>query len=210
MQQPKPDPRPENIRSPQKSAAVIRAKYRPHVMRRILVGGIPGVGKDTVMRELKSIIGSEPAYINFADLMLAAASQEFDRNELQDLSTPDKRRLRQIVFTKIEDKPHVLVNGHYSLVREDTATGALSFEIAFDTCFSHIFSSFVCLTAPPKEILARRLSDNSRERITDYGIIRLEAAVEKAFGDYVSLGKLILVPNISSPKDCALKIAQLV
>ena len=131
---------------------------------RVVVVGIPGVGKTTVVEEVVS--GFKGAkLVTFGTVMFdAARSLKWvgDRDEMRRLPDERQTRLQKIAATKIAKMTGraVLVDTHLFIRTEEGFWPGLPFEVVRAMDPTHL----VLVEAAPEEIAKRRSADTSRYR----------------------------------------------
>jgi len=136
----------------------------------VIVVGVSGVGKTTVLKELEKFARSKNvniSVINVGTMMLEVAKSKNianDRDKIRSLSIETQKELRKVSYATIakiiNTSELVVIDTHY-LVK--TSKGYL---IGLPKEFLDLLcpSSFVILEAPPEEIVERRRMDKDRVR----------------------------------------------
>ncbi|MEW6329725.1 MAG: adenylate kinase [Candidatus Micrarchaeota archaeon] len=129
----------------------------------IVVLGIPGAGKSTVLREIKKEL-PDWKMMNYGDVMLELALAKklvSNRDEIRKLPTRAQKELQREAARKISaEKGKVILDTHCSIA---TPRGHLP-GLPFDILKELNVDSFVLITAPSQEILRRRHEDSTRAR----------------------------------------------
>jgi adenylate kinase len=131
---------------------------------RVVVVGIPGVGKTTVVQGLISRFkGAE--LVNFGTVMLESAiSLKWvkNRDQLRKLTVEKQKKLQTHAATRISRMKGkaVIVDTHLFIRTEEGFWPGLPFEVVRAMKPTHL----VLVEARPEEILARRAADKSRAR----------------------------------------------
>lgn len=129
----------------------------------IIVMGVPGAGKTTILKSLKT----DYKIVNYGDLMLEIEKKEFgikDRDEMRKLPIEKQRLAQKLVadhLAKMTGK--VILDSHCSVATPRGYYPGLPFE------FLKLLKveALVYITANPDEISKRRENDPSRIRDKD-------------------------------------------
>ena len=139
-------------------------------MERIIVTGIPGVGKSTVLsKALEGLESSGKRYdlVNFGDLMESIARELYDieiRDDIRKLPVSDQRKIQKVSAQKIaENKGNVIVDTHCTI---KTKKGFLP-GLPEDILKVIMPSAIVLIETDPGEIHSRRIGDKTRVRDAD-------------------------------------------
>ena len=135
--------------------------------KKIILVGIPGVGKTTLLTTMVEILKSNKknvVVINYGSLMFDVAKENglTDRDQLRKLSVSEQQRLQKIAAEKIA--------GHEEeVVIIDTHAFISSPEGYYPGLPEHVLKiikpdNFVSVSAKPEEIYNRRMKDNTRSR----------------------------------------------
>ena len=135
--------------------------------KKILMVGIPGVGKSTLLTTMVEILKNHKKnviVINYGSLMFDVAKENglTDRDQLRKLSVSEQQRLQKIAAEKIA--------GHEEeVVIIDTHAFISSPEGYYPGLPEHVLKiikpdNFVSVSAKPEEIYNRRMKDNTRSR----------------------------------------------
>jgi adenylate kinase len=144
---------------------------------RVVVLGIPGVGKTTVVQKLVPMLrGAKLA--NFGSIMFEEAKRRKwvrDRDGMRKLPVQKQRILQKSAASRISrmKEPVVLVDTHLFIRTREGFWPGLPFEMVRVLKPTHL----VLVEASTDEILSRRVTDNLRERDS---LTREELAEEKA------------------------------
>jgi len=138
--------------------------------RVIIVTGIPGVGKTTVLKELVKKAGKKGVklnVINYASIMLKVANEKgknIGRDDLRRMPIDLQRALQMEAAEKIEkmisEAPETIIDTHMTI---RTNNGYWS-GIPLNVLKKLHPNLFVLLEAEPSEIVDRRLKDKARKR----------------------------------------------
>ncbi len=131
---------------------------------RVVVVGIPGVGKTTVVQGLVAKYRGA-VLANFGTVMFESAKAlkwVKDRDGLRKMTVEKQRRLQTIAATKISKMKGraVVVDTHLFIRTEEGFWPGLPFEVVRAMKPTHL----VLVEASPKEIIQRRAADRSRTR----------------------------------------------
>ena len=135
--------------------------------KKIILVGIPGVGKTTLLTTMVEILKSnkkDVVVINYGSLMFDVAKENglTDRDQLRKLSVSEQQRLQKIAAEKIA--------GHEEeVVIIDTHAFINSPEGYYPGLPEHVLkiikpTNFVSVSAKPEEIYNRRMKDDTRNR----------------------------------------------
>ena len=136
----------------------------------IVVTGIPGVGKTTVLKEVANLIGKnekETGFVTYSSIMVEIATKEgyiVNRDDLRHLSIKTQKTLQQKAAEKIaeisKDKKILVIDTHM-IIRT-----AIGYWVGLPQNVLKITKPdlFVLIEAEPNEILSRRSKDDSRRR----------------------------------------------
>lgn len=128
----------------------------------IILGGMPGVGKSTVLKEALKSVGVEPGFVNFADVMLEFMGGG-DHDALRRLPFVEQRELQIKAAKKIAKMGKgkgLVVDTHYIV---KTPNGFLP-GLPFDVVRELNPRVFVFVECPAKELIKRRAGDKTRKR----------------------------------------------
>ena len=128
----------------------------------VIVTGVPGVGKSTVMNAAE-----EYGYkiVNFGTTMFEEAQKDgvADRDDMRKLDVEDQQRLQKQAGEKISGMGNVVVDTHASIL---TPAGYMP-GLPEWTARALNPDIIVLVEATPEEIQGRRNKDSSRERDKD-------------------------------------------
>ena len=150
----------------------------------IVVTGIPGVGKTTVMR--KAAEGMDIQFVTFGTVMIDIAKElgwVKDRDEMRKLSLDQQKQLQIKTAEKIGKMKNVIVDTHCTVKTPKGYMPGLPEWVLRKLNPT----SIVLVEADPKEIYNRRAKDTSRnrdpdsvERIAEHQMINRAAAMAYA------------------------------
>ncbi|MFC1752299.1 adenylate kinase [Thermoproteota archaeon] len=144
--------------------------------KRVVIVGIPGVGKTTVVDKVKDILhskGINTKYVIFGSIMMKEAEKLGlnDRDGMRHLPVNTQRKLQVAASSEISkiEAEILLVDTHLFIKTNEGYWPGLPFDVATTLSPTHIF----LIIAAPKEIISRRLNDTSRRRdnITENDVI---------------------------------------
>lgn len=152
--------------------------------KKIVIVGIPGVGKTTVLSKLAEILKSRNktvTVVSFGTVMFEEAKKKGikDRDELRKLSMAEQQELQKIageVISKLNENV-VIIDTHAFI---STPSG---FYPGLPEYVLRIIkpANFISLSAKPEEIYNRRMADETRKRDTvTIDSIKKELAVQDA------------------------------
>ncbi len=135
--------------------------------KRIILVGIPGVGKTSLLSKIVEIIKKHDKSVgvfSFGTLMFEIAKKNGlkDRDELRKLPVVEQQNLQKIAAEKIAEH-------NEQIVIIDTHTFINSSEGYYPGLPEHVLkiikpTNFVTVTAKPEEIYNRRMKDDTRNR----------------------------------------------
>ncbi|RLF48110.1 MAG: adenylate kinase [Thermoplasmata archaeon] len=122
---------------------------------RVIIAGIPGAGKTTVLNEALKIKKME--VVNYGDVMFEMAKQEGieDRDEMRKLPYEKQRELQLKAAKKIAEKDDVIIDTHCTI---KTPYGYLP-GLPYDVLQILQPKRIILIEAEPEEIEARRKKD---------------------------------------------------
>ncbi len=141
----------------------------------IIVMGLPGAGKTTVLKGVKS----DYRILNYGDLMFEIEKEKYgikDRDEMRKLPVEKQKEVQKLVAEKLsKEEGKVILDTHCSVNTPGGYYPGLPFE------FLKVLKvdALVLITADPKEIEQRRTRDPSRKR--DIDDVALHDLMNKAF-----------------------------
>lgn len=144
--------------------------------KRVVIVGIPGVGKTTVVDKVKDILhrkGIDTKYVVFGSIMMKEAEKIGlnDRDGMRHLPVTKQRKLQVAASTEISkiQAEILLVDTHLFIKTNEGYWPGIPFDVATALSPTHIF----LIVATPQEIISRRLNDASRRRdnITEHDMI---------------------------------------
>ncbi|MEM3455312.1 MAG: AAA family ATPase [Candidatus Micrarchaeia archaeon] len=138
----------------------------------IVIMGLPGVGKSTILRELIKK-NKKISVLNYGDIVLRFAKNEFNvtnRDEINNLPESQHKKIQNLAISEInsiEKKESkigriLFLDTHAALKKPSGYMPGLSYELLS----SVPIDAFIFIDAPTNEILERRELDVSRKRPT--------------------------------------------
>ncbi len=133
---------------------------------KIIVTGIPGAGKTTVLE--KAIAESEKKYmyVNYGNVMFDEAKSKGlvkDRDEMRKLNPKIQKEIQKNAAKKIGKMENVIIDTHASILTHNGYLPGLP-----EWVLKEIMpNTIVILEASPEEISRRRAKDVSRKRDTE-------------------------------------------
>jgi adenylate kinase len=135
--------------------------------KRIVMIGIPGVGKTTLLSKIVKILTDNKknvSRISFGTLMFEVAKENglTDRDELRKLPVTEQQRLQKLAAEKIASQ-------NEEIVIIDTHAFINSPEGYYPGLPEHVLkiiqpTNFISVSAKPEEIYNRRMKDDTRNR----------------------------------------------
>ncbi len=135
--------------------------------KKVVMVGIPGVGKTTLLSKMVEIIKNHDksvSVMSFGTLMFEIAKKNGlkDRDELRKLPVTEQHNLQKIAAEKIAEQTE-------QVVIIDTHAFINSSEGYYPGLPEHVLkiikpTNFVAVTAKPEEIYSRRMKDDTRNR----------------------------------------------
>ena len=135
--------------------------------KKVVMVGIPGVGKTTLLTKMAEIIKNHKksvSVLSFGTLMFDVAKENGlkDRDGLRKLPVSEQQKLQKIAAEKIaqHDEDVVIIDTHAFISSEEGYYPGLP---------EHVLkiiqpTNFVSVSAKPEEIYNRRMSDDTRNR----------------------------------------------
>ena len=142
--------------------------------RRIIIVGIPGVGKTSLVSKVVELLRSKKISVNvsiFGTVMFEEAQKNGikDRDDLRKLSVPEQKKLQSMAAKKIASMTDdiVIVDTHAFIATKEGYYPGLPHNVL------EILTpdSFIMISARPEEIYNRRMKDTTRNR----DIVSIEA-----------------------------------
>ncbi|MGH1567853.1 MAG: adenylate kinase [Nitrosopumilus sp.] len=135
--------------------------------KKVVMVGIPGVGKTTLLSQMEEIIKDHHksvSVLSFGTLMFDVAKENglSDRDELRKLPVAEQQKLQKLAAEKIavHDEDVVIIDTHAFISSQEGYYPGLP---------EHVLkiikpTNFVSVSAKPEEIYNRRMSDTTRNR----------------------------------------------
>lgn len=126
----------------------------------IIVMGLPGAGKSTVLQGLKT----DFRIVNYGDLMFEIEKEKFgvkDRDDMRKLPIGKQKEVQRLVAEKLSGMGgKIILDTHCSINTPAGYYPGLPFEFLKNLKVEKL----VYITAPPEQIHARRSADPARKR----------------------------------------------
>ena len=142
--------------------------------RRVIIVGIPGVGKTTLVSKVVELLRSKKISVNvsiFGTVMFEEAKKNGikDRDDLRKLSVPEQKKLQSMAAKKIASMTDdiVIVDTHAFIATKEGYYPGLPHNVLEIL----MPDSFIMISARPEEIYNRRMKDTTRNR----DIVSIEA-----------------------------------
>jgi len=142
--------------------------------KRIIIVGIPGVGKTTLVSKVVELLRSKKISVNvsiFGTVMFEEAKKNGikDRDDLRKLSVPEQKKLQSMAAKKIASMTDdiVIVDTHAFIATKEGYYPGLPHNVLEIL----MPDSFIMISARPEEIYNRRMKDTTRNR----DIVSIEA-----------------------------------
>ena len=186
--------------------------------KRIIVVGIPGVGKTTVVSSVKNTLeqtGVKTNLAEFGKIMLEEAKKLNikNRDEIRRLSIDDQKKLQNLAATKISQiySDVVIIDTHLFINTKEGYYPGLPADLLNNLKPTHL----ILIIANPEEIYHRRQNDSTRVRdIISMDSIKNEIDVSKMLISCCSIISgapfKILANHEGSLTDCTRKMVSLI
>ncbi len=177
--------------------------------RRIVIVGIPGVGKTTVISRTVEKLAKrqvEAKVVNYGTIMLENATKTFgikERDDMRKLSVDNQRKLQVLAASEISKitNPLVIVDTHLFIKTREGFWPGMPIDVLEAMKPTHL----VLIVATPNEIVTRRERDATRARdqsTPDSVLIELDAAKSLLFASALITGSpSLIVSNNESQVD---------
>ena len=186
--------------------------------KRVVVVGIPGVGKTTIVSNVKSVLeenGIKTILAEFGKIMLEEANK-FDiknRDEIRRLSIREQKKLQNLAAERITqiNADVVVIDTHLFINTKEGYYPGLPFDLLNNLKPTNL----VLITANPEEIYQRRQNDSSRDRdIISIDSIKNDIDVSKMLISCCSIVSgapfKVLTNHENSITDCTQKMVSLI
>jgi len=152
--------------------------------KRVIIVGIPGVGKTTLVSKVVELLRSKKISVNvsiFGTVMFEEAKKNGikDRDDLRKLSVPEQKKLQSMAAKKIASLTDdiVIVDTHAFIATKEGFYPGLPHNVLEIL----MPDSFIMISARPEEIYNRRMKDTTRNRdIVSIETIKKELDVTSA------------------------------
>ena len=187
-------------------------------IKRIVVVGIPGVGKTTVVSSVKNTLeekGIKTILAEFGKIMLEEANKLniTNRDEIRRLSIYEQKKLQNLAAEKISQikADVVIIDTHLFINTKEGYYPGLPLDLLKNLKPTNL----ILIIANPEEIYHRRQNDSSRDRdIISMDSIRNDIDVSKMLISSCSIVSgapfKILVNHENSITDCTQKMVSLI
>lgn len=190
----------------------------------IIVTGIPGVGKTTVLKKIDALLEDKAHLIvNFGDFMYEAARREglvSSRDEIRRISHRKQLQLQKIAASLIVSKGRNELEGN-GILLVDTHAVVKTASGYWPGLPKHVIEalkpdSIVVIEADPSEIISRQQQDSSRYRkdLSNEETIRMlmqMARIAAMSSAVITASSVYIVENPSGkPEEAAISIIELI
>ncbi|MBI4154459.1 AAA family ATPase [Candidatus Woesearchaeota archaeon] len=167
-------------------------------MNRMYIGGVQGVGKDSLMGR---VIGLK--VINFAEMMRDMLKANLNHDViLKKLTNLEINKLRIKVLENLKGQDNIIVNGHYALPIRNYLSEIIDFEEGLPVEYYDLFSLYILINASPKNLIEHRRLDFSRYRDQSLSNIETELCMERLYFEKIKEmgynGYIIINNNLES------------
>jgi len=152
--------------------------------KKIIVVGIPGVGKTTLINKIAEIIKDRNKSVNvtnFGTVMFEVAKENGlnNRDELRKLPISEQKKLQKLAAEKLSkiDDDYIIIDTHAFIKTPEGYNPGLPYYVL------QIIepSLFISITAKTEEIYNRRMSDKARNRdVVSIATIKKELDIQSA------------------------------
>ena len=186
--------------------------------KRIVVVGIPGVGKTTVVSSVKNTLeekGVKTILAEFGKIMLEEANKLNikNRDEIRRLSISEQKKLQNLAAEKISKikAEVVIIDTHLFINTQEGYYPGLPFDLLNNLKPTNL----ILITANPEEIYHRRQNDSSRNRdIISMDSIKNDIDVSKMLISCCSIVSGAPFKVLANPEnsitDCTQKMVSLI
>ena len=134
--------------------------------KKIIVIGIPGVGKSTLMRKVVEILqrhDKRVKLVGFGTLMFDIAKDHGidDRDKLRRLPIPEQQRLQKLAAQQIAAEDGIVIVDTHAFISSPEGYYPGLPEYVLNIIKP---SNFISVSAKPEEIYSRRIHDTTRSR----------------------------------------------
>lgn len=152
--------------------------------KRVIIVGIPGVGKTTIVSKVVELLKEKKISVNvsiFGTVMFEEARKNGlkNRDDLRKLSVPEQKKLQSMAAKKIASIPDdvVIIDTHAFIATKEGFYPGLPHNVLEIL----MPDSFIMISARPEEIYNRRMKDTTRNRdIVSIDSIKKELDVTSA------------------------------
>ena len=154
--------------------------------RRVVIVGIPGVGKSSVVHKVVELMGEgdqKPEVVNYGTTMMEEATRVHglsSRDQMRKLPVEDQRQLQIYAARKISrlDRRYVIIDTHLFIATREGFWPGMPLDVLRALDPTHL----VLVSASLEEIMSRRENDltRSRDRAT-HETLELEIAAAQTY-----------------------------
>jgi len=152
--------------------------------KRVIIVGIPGVGKTTIVSRVVELLREKKISVNvsiFGTVMFEEAKKNgiANRDDLRKLSVPEQKKLQSMAAKKIASMSDdvVIIDTHAFIATKEGFYPGLPHNVLEIL----MPDSFIMISARPEEIYNRRMKDTTRNRdIVSIDTIKKELDVTSA------------------------------
>jgi len=152
--------------------------------KRVIIVGIPGVGKTTIVSRVVELLREKKISVNvsiFGTVMFEEAKKNgiANRDDLRKLSVPEQKKLQSMAAKKIASMSDdvVIIDTHAFIATKEGFYPGLPHNVLEIL----MPDSFIMISARPEEIYNRRMKDTTRNRdIVSIDAIKKELDVTSA------------------------------
>lgn len=173
----------------------------------IIVMGLPGAGKTSVLKGLKT----DYKILNYGDLMFEIEKEKFgvkDRDNMRKLSIEKQKQAQKMVYERLaKEHGNVILDTHCSI---NTPNGFFP-GLPFDYLKMLKVDAIVLVTADPKDVAARRASDQTRKRDADDILLHdsLNRSYLAAYSAFTGAPAVVILNNQGKLEDAVAKLQSL-
>lgn len=173
----------------------------------IIVMGLPGAGKTSVLKGLKT----DYKILNYGDVMLEIEKEHFgvkDRDDMRKLPIEKQKKAQKMAYERLaKEHGNVILDTHCSI---STPNGFFP-GLPFDYLKMLRVDAVVLVTADPKDVAARRASDQTRKRDADDILLHdsLNRSYLAAYSAFTGAPAIVILNNQGKLEDAVAKLQSL-